>query len=215
VSWDALHGASQVHRMSNKLSAGFYDLLLSDRASEALDQASSKTRMLDIAESARLAEVLQRQLVGVLNDLADGESIQPQLALVNGLLTELRRQLSPEAGATLELVADPPTVLTSVLRNGFHHESPQTGLTAPWLFTAGKGTPSLLSELRRELGAAEQVDILVSFITVSGLRKLRDVLTRISAIGADGRPPIRIRVLTTTYIGATEVAAVDELARLP
>lgn len=201
--------------MSSKLPAGFHDLLLTDRASEALDLASSRTRLLDIAESARLAEVLQRQLAGVLNDLADGESIQPQLALVNGLLTELRRQLSPEAGAALELVADPPTVLTSVLRNGFHHESPQTGLTAPWLFTAGKGTPSLLSELRRELGAAEQVDILVSFITVSGLRKLRDVLTRISAIGADGRPPIRIRVLTTTYIGATEVAAVDELARLP
>ena len=42
--------------MPNKLSAGFYDLLLSDRASEALDSSSSKTRLLDIAESARLAE---------------------------------------------------------------------------------------------------------------------------------------------------------------
>lgn len=201
--------------MPNKLSSGFYDLLLSDRVNEALDLTSSKTRLLDIAESARLAELLQRQLAGVLNDLADGDSIQPQLALVNGLLTELRRQLSPDAAAALEFVADPPTVLTSVLRNGFHVEAPQTGLTAPWLFTAGKGTPSLLSELRRELGAAEQVDILVSFITVSGLRKLRDVLTRISAMGADGKPPIRIRVLTTTYIGATEAAAVDELSRLP
>lgn len=204
-----------MRRMPKELPAGFYDLVLSDRAGRTIDSATSQTRPLDIGESARLAELLQRQLTGVLNDLADGDSIQPQLALVNGLLSELRRQLSPEAAASLELVADPPSVLTSVLRHGLHPEPPQTGLTLPWLFTAGKGTPSLLSELRRELGAAEQVDILVSFITVSGLRKLRDVLTRISALGADGRPPIRIRVLTTTYIGATEAAAVDELARLP
>ena len=66
----------KVRRMPNNLSAGFYDLLLSDRAIEALDSGSSKTRLLDIAESARLAEVLQRQLAGVLNDLADGDSIQ-------------------------------------------------------------------------------------------------------------------------------------------
>lgn len=198
--------------MPSELPSGFYDLLLTDSAISGINPATSKTRPLDIGESARLAEVLQRQLAGVLNDLADGESIEPQLALVNGLLTELRRQLLPEDAEVIELVGNPPSVLTSVLRHGVHHEPPQTGLTAPWLFTAGKGTPSLLSELRRELSAAEQVDILVSFITVSGVRKLRDVLTRITAVGADGKPPIRIRVLTTTYIGATEAAAVDELA---
>ncbi|MEO6518313.1 MAG: DUF3427 domain-containing protein [Pseudoxanthomonas sp.] len=201
--------------MSTDLPSGFYDLLLTDGTSRSIDASVSKTRLLDVAESARLAEVLHRQLSGVLNDLADGESIQPQLALVNGLLAELRRKLSPEDALALDLIADPPEVLTSVLRRGFHQEPPQTGLTAPWLFTAGKGTPSLLSEIRRELSAAEQVDILVSFITVSGVRKLRDVLTRTTAVGADGIPPLRIRVLTTTYIGATDAAAVDELARLP
>lgn len=201
--------------MTSELPSGFYDLLLTERSRDALDAGASKTRPLDIAESARLAEALQRQLASVLNDISDGESIQSQLALVNGLLTELRRRLAPETAEVLDLIADPPSVLTSVLRHGFHHEAPQTGLTAPWLFTAGKGTPSLLSELRRELGAVEQVDILVSFITVSGVRKLRDVLTRITAVGADGKPPIRIRVLTTTYIGATDAAAVHELASLP
>ena len=69
--------------------------------------------------------------------------------------------------------------LTSVLHHGVHPEAPHTGLSASWLFTAGKGTPSLLNELRRELGAVGQVDILVSFITVSGVRKLRDVLAHI------------------------------------
>lgn len=201
--------------MPNTLRGGFYDLLLSERASAALDVANSKPRALDTSESSRLVELLQSQLSGLLNDLADGHSIDRQLELVNGLLIELRRKLAPEDAQTVDLVADPPTVLTSVTRAGFHREPPQTGLTAPWLFTAGKGTPSLLSELRRELGAAEQVDILVSFITISGVRKLRDVLTRATTVGADGKPPMRIRVLTTTYIGATEAVAVEELARLP
>ena len=201
--------------MTRALPSGFYDLLLTERSRASLDAASSQVRLLDIADSARMAEVLHRQLAGVLNDLAEGGQIAPQLALVNGLLTELRRRLTPESAQVLDLIADPPRVLTSVLHHGVHPEAPQTGLATPWLFTAGKGTPSLLSELRRELGAVGQVDILVSFITVSGVRKLRDVLTRITAVGADGKPPVRLRVLTTTYIGATDAAAVHELASLP
>jgi superfamily II DNA or RNA helicase/HKD family nuclease len=201
--------------MSNKLPVGLYDLLLTDRDAERITPGESHVRPLNRGEGARLAEVLQRQLASALADLADGESVRPQLALINEMLGELRRRLAPEEAQALELVADPPRVLTSILQRGIHPESPETGLVAPWLFTAGKGTPSLLSELRRELAAAEQVDILVSFITVSGVRKLRDVFQVATATGADGKPPIRIRVLTTTYIGATEAAAVDELARLP
>lgn len=201
--------------MTSALPSGLYDLVLTQRTRAALDAAASQVHSLDIADSARMAEVLHRQLANVLNDLVDGGRIEHQLALVNSLLTELRRQLAPESAQVLDLIADPPSVLTSVLHQGFHHEAPHTGLAAPWLFTAGKGTPSLLSELRRELSAVEQVDILVSFITVSGVRKLRDVLTRVTAVGADGKPPVRLRVLTTTYIGATDAAAVHELASLP
>lgn len=201
--------------MSNKMPAGIYDLLLTDREADRIEENTSQIRPLRQAESARLAEVLQRQLVSALSDMADGDSIKPQLALINGLLGELRRNLAPDLAEALEFVADPPRVLTSIRHHGIHPEAPETGLMAPWLFTAGKGTPSLLSELRRELASAEQVDMLVSFITVSGVRKLRDVLQTATATGADGKPPMKIRVLTTTYIGATEVAAVDELASLP
>lgn len=201
--------------MSSNLPAGLYDLLLTARDLERVTESESLFRKLTHAEGARLVEVLQRQLAGALNDLSDGESVRPQLVLINEMLGELRRRLPGESAEAIELVADPPQILTSIRRHGIHPESPEVGLTAPWLFTAGKGTPSLLSELRRELAATDQVDILVSFITVSGVRRLRDVLESITATGADGKPPVRIRVLTTTYIGATEVAAVDELARLP
>jgi len=74
-------------------------------------------------------------------------------------------------------------------------------------------------EIRRELASSDSVDILVSFITMSGVRKLQDVLNLITAAGAqvdtaDLQRP-RLRILTTTYTGATEARALDELASLP
>lgn len=73
----------------------------------------------------------------------------------------------------------------------------------------------MLQEIRKELASADQVDILVSFITVSGVRKLQDVLQQITARSGLGDVVTRLRILTTTYTGATEARALDELARLP
>ena len=60
-----------------------------------------------------------------------------------------------------------------------------------------------------ELASADQVDALVSFVTWSGFRRLR------TAFEEHARAGRRLRLLTTTYTGATEAAAVREIARLP
>ena len=67
------------------------------------------------------------------------------------------------------------------------------------------------------MASSDRVDILVSFITVSGVRQLQDVLQQITAKSGQQRGPAatRLRILTTTYTGATEARALDELARLP
>jgi hypothetical protein len=96
----------------------------------------------------------------------------------------LRRRLQPDGAGNahgtvadvIDLLAPPLRVLRAVQRSGQFAVPPEIGLAAPWLFTAGKGSPSLLQEIRRELASSDQVDILVSFITVSGVRKLQDVL---------------------------------------
>jgi len=75
--------------------------------------------------------------------------------------------------------------------------------------------PSLLNELRAEMGSCDRLDILVSFITMSGLRKIRDILEMITARDAQGQQRSTIRILTTTYMAATEKKALDELAVLP
>ena len=200
---------------------GLYDLILSQAQAQklVLDTEDSGRTLSELHpdESAdRLADAVARQLVEILDDIRGSgkEKLDRQLELVNGLLVETRRRLglTPDAAAT---VSAPIQLLQSVHRHTPAPDLPDTGLAIPWLFTAGKGSPSLLHELIRELAACDRVDMLVSFITLAGVRKLGDVLKSITAVGGDGQTRTRIRVLTTTYTGATEAAALDELAKLP
>lgn len=210
---------------------GLYDLLLTEglaRSLATLDSSRADVSALKGGAAEFLADVITRQLSTILDDVSgdEAEKAKRQLELVNGLLVMLRQRLAGSsadgtsaAGEVVDLVAPPLRVLRAVQRDQQFPVSPEVGLGVPWLFTAGKGSPSLLQEIRRELASSDQVDILVSFITVSGVRKLQDVLQQITAKGArqDGQaqPKTRLRILTTTYTGATEARALDELARLP
>lgn len=204
------------------LPEGLYDLLLTEGLASRLEEDRAELQALSGGAAELLADVLSRQLLAVLDDMSGegADKATRQLELVNALLVELRRRLGTQSGngsfaEVVDLVVSPARLLRAVRQNRRFPAPPEVGLAAPWLFTAGKGSPSLLQEIRRELASADQVDILVSFITVSGVRKLQDVLQQITALAADGLPATRIRILTTTYTGATEARALDELARLP
>jgi len=210
------------------LSRGLYDLLVTESLERLLAGDTSARHDIQplVADAPDyLADSLVRQLVELLEDLlSDGaEAVERQLALVNEVLVWLRQRVQATkgnvgAGVTdvIDLLAPPARLLRAVHREQASPTPPELGLAAPWLFTAGKGSPSLLQEIRRELASSDGVDILVSFITVSGVRKLQDVLQQMTAQGAKaGTVHTRIRILTTTYTGATEVRALDELARLP
>lgn len=201
---------------------GLYDLLVTETLAQRLDQRAADVHPLQHGASALLVDAITRQLAAILDDMAGDESERPrrQLDIVNALLVALRQRLAAasereQAADVIDLVAQPLRVLRAVQRDRQFPVPPELGLSVPWLFTAGKGSPSLLQEIRRELASADQVDILVSFITVSGVRKLQDVLQQITALSAQARGATRLRILTTTYTGATEVRALDELARLP
>lgn len=210
---------------------GLYDLLLTEglaRSLAAIDPSRADVSVLKGGAAEFLTDVITRQLSTILDDVSGDEAdkAKRQLELVNELLVMLRQRLTGSdtdgasaSGDVVDLVAPPLRVLRAVQRDQQFPASPEIGLGVPWLFTAGKGSPSLLQEIRRELASSDQVDILVSFITVSGVRKLQDVLQQITAKGAQQlgqeQPKTRLRILTTTYTGATEARALDELARLP
>lgn len=224
------------YSMTQALPDGLYDKLLTDdvitELSRALHSDHYTLKDLDTGSGPRqLAEALAEQLARVLQDIAphasgDAEQdnkasrLQVQLAFVNAVLVDLRQRLASQYpgqdhGADIRLIAAPAKSLTAVHRQRAAPSAPDTGITAPWLFTAAKTSPALLSELRHELASSDRINILMSFITVSGVRKIRDILQSITALDGTGQARVRLRILTTTYIGATEAQAVEELARLP
>jgi superfamily II DNA or RNA helicase/HKD family nuclease len=222
--------------MQQSLPDGLYDQILTDELASELSgnlresdytvgplEAASATRRLADSLADQLADVLQ-EIGSVSAKDAEPDNnvsrLQAQLEFVNSMLADLQRKLAEQypqkaCGNNIRLLAEPARNLAAVHRKNDSPTLPDTGLRAPWLFTAAKTSPALLNELRHELGSSDRINILMSFITVSGLRKIRDILQTITALDGSGQARAKLRVLTTTYIGATEAQAVDELARLP
>lgn len=167
---------------------------------EALDPADSHQRF-----ARHIAGEVERALRAVGGERA--ERLSRQAALVNALLAHLRALAPPGPPADVDVVP-PPRLLLSVHRGT---RPPRTSLpfSVSTILTRARGEPALGHELAREVDTADQIDALVSFVTVGGVRAIREPLER----HADaGRP---FRLLTTTYIGATEAEAIEMLARLP
>ena len=82
---------------------------------------------------------------------------------------------------------------------------PSTPLSEAALLTNTKGEPSLGAEIRSELDSCDEVDLLCAFVKWHGLRILEPELKR----RRDRQVPFRL--ITTTYLGATERAALDRL----
>lgn len=205
----------------NKFPSGFFERLVTEDEYEILGQLRDAGQATLTAPSKAerrnlLIDEVMTRLPELLDQVAKGkdahdEQASAELLLISRLLREARSAEEAESSA----LAEPLQLLRSIHPPNTNPTYPETGLRQPWLFTSARNEPSLLNEFRAEMAAVDKVDILVSFITWSGVRKLLDVLRLATALDADGNPRTRFRILTTTYIGATEARAVDALAELP
>ncbi|MDN7129662.1 DUF3427 domain-containing protein [Pseudidiomarina sp. 1APR75-15] len=199
---------------------GFYELL----KSEALEQAIADSGLEEISEkldlttsSRHLAEVITEEISNVLAELQnDGgsadERLQRQIEILNDLIIYSRQFANPESSPNYQ---SPPQVLRALHRPNEIVDLPQVGMAQPWLFTSGKDSPALFHELKAELSSCKHVDILMSFITMSGVRKIINLLRDITAVDAQQKSRTSLRIITTTYTGATDLKAVKMLAELP
>ncbi len=165
----------------------------------------------DAEAPERFARHLAAAASRLLKRMSDASvDADEQAAAVNAAIEELSASVSqPE-----ELLAIPPQLLGGIRRAaeglGTHQlpPAPVIPLSANELLVNGHGQPALGQQLRSELPSATHVDLLVSFVIWSGVRTLLDDLAEVRDRGGT------IRVITTTYMGATEPKALEALAAL-
>src|SRR5690606_14371151 len=86
--------------------------------------------------------------------------------------------------------------------------TPYTRLTHSELFTGGNVGLSLESELKKEILSSDTIDLLVSFIKFKGIIILKRELEEFTKRGG------QLRVITTTYMGASDYKAIQLLSNL-
>lgn len=168
---------------------------------------SVERRGLDDADAADvLARYFSAELAIALRALPATSRRDRQLSILNGLLGHLRTYV-PDAGQSQLDVVPPGELLLAVHPPGRTLRRPHTPVSISELLTGAQGEPRLGLELEAELSSADRVDILVSFIKWRGLQRLMDSLGGLAQRGCP------VRVLTTTYMGASDAEALDWFAR--
>ena len=192
---------------------GLYEQILDDAAQVAIanldpEQFQVSRRPLDAGDShSYLVQHLARQIGFVLRSLPVEGRLEAQVALSNKIIDLLEAGAPPASKGTRAGVTPQAELLLAIVRK--ESERPDTPLGTNCLITGTRQDPSLVSQLRKEFATADSVDILCSFIKWSGLRIIEDSLR---ILADNGKP---IRVITTSYMGATDLKAVEALSKIP
>ncbi|MFG2624791.1 DUF3427 domain-containing protein [Streptomyces sp. NPDC048473] len=190
--------------------AGLYETLITHRLEERMKQLDSTGwRFIDgIVGHESVPHVLSRHIANVVRHVLQGLSPAEQVIAANHILESLNT--IEGAAAWADLVIEGPRQLLAVAEQeapGVYAIRPATPLSETALITNSPDDPSLGFELRAELATADRVDLLCAFVKWHGLRVLEQSLSSARDRG------VPVRVLTTTYIGATERRALDRLVR--
>lgn len=150
---------------------------------------------------------------------ASNERLQQQITLSNQLLLWLKEQIQDKDFIEDNLLSSQGKILTALyelenpvsanLKSYISDIFPLTGLTQSELFCGSNAGLSLESELKREILSADKIYWLVSFIKWAGIRIFRKELESFTSSGRE------LKIITTSYMGATDVKAVEYLASLP
>lgn len=183
---------------------GIYESLVTAGLLARLPGDDSLTVHLERIDGADLPEVLSRHVRDAVQQrLRAVKDPAQQLSLVNDLLGSLDAVSDTVAEPARQLLALTSPTGTKTARTN----RPATPLSDAALLTNAPGEPNLGFELMAELDTADRVDLLIAFVKWHGLRLLAPHLTRLRERG------VPLRVITTTYIGATERKAIDRLVR--
>ncbi len=199
--------------MKKQLSEGIYDHLLNENLLKLLERIRPNELNLEVGalDDSLLPDYLTRTLLEhIRNSLGIVKEKSARYDLANRLLSELSEFDDDLAYLKDEkLVEVEGNLLIEIYDQNYDRKKrPSTSLSFPSLFTGAAGSPQLGHELSLELESADRVDMLVSFIKSAGVNLLFSALQRFTERGG------KLRVITTTYLGASDPAAIHKLSAL-
>ena len=180
-----------------ELREGLYESLLTSKLGRQLSASTDLDPILRAVDLAEQPEVLARHVrEAAFRTLSAQRDPAKRVELVNALLDVLDQADDAASGDPQQLLslsrpAAPGRTPLSIVR-------PAIPLSDAALLTNAPNEPSLGAEVRAELETADQVDLLCAFVKWHGLRVLDSELKRLRE---RSKP---LRVVTTTYMGATE-----------
>ena len=203
------------------LHEGLYEQVINKELDTELSATDKlcQTAPIDSAEAAKVLSKYVAEIVekGLENVLDNGGDISSQVELVNRIVATIVAQ-TREADFDRNSVAERAEQLLALLdkRNSVFAldekaqiTRPETSIAMSSLFTGAVHEPQMYTELKKEIVSCNKIDMLVSFIKWSGLRLIIDELTEFTQNGGE------LRIITTSYMGATDVKAIEELRKLP
>jgi superfamily II DNA or RNA helicase/HKD family nuclease len=188
---------------------GIYESLLTDQLKQQLEQQDDLQAEFGTVDDAEHAVTIARHLAPIIERaMRVAGSAEDRVELVRRILEVLPG--AHAVGESLHLVEPGKiTRLDQVVSAGgpakLRLPRPATPFSDAALMTNARNEPTLAAELRAELMSADHVDLLCAFIKWQGLRLLEDQLNELQRRG------IPLRVITTTYLGATDARALDAL----
>ncbi|MFE2544407.1 DUF3427 domain-containing protein [Actinacidiphila glaucinigra] len=190
--------------------SGLYERLITDSLEERIKAlgADGWSAVDEVVGSESAPHVLSRHIASTVERVLAGLTPAEQVVAAN-LILESMSSIEGARQAT-DLISDGPRQLLALAEReaeGVYAIRPATPLSETALITNSPEDPSLGYELRAELATADRVDLLCAFVKWHGLRVLEQSLRAAHERG------VPIRVITTTYVGATERRALDRLVR--
>ena len=202
--------------------SGIYEQLITQLIESRINRDSFYVgeRELDSSEaSIWLSRFLSHILEYAIESLpASDDRLQKQIALSNQLILWIKDQVNDQGFLEDNLLLSQGKILTALyelenpvsadFKNYIKDIYPLTGLSQSELFCGNNAGLSLESELKREILSADKIYWLVSFIKWAGIRIFRKELEEFTNSGRE------LKVITTSYMGATDAKAVEYLASL-
>lgn len=201
---------------------GLYERIINQLFEVKLEQLDEKKYYIGkkMMDASNVVKYLSRYLYGLFEQVfsqlkQDDDTVEKAVGLANTIIKTLARDFYL---ADNDLISAKSEILTAVIdKTQFEFPdiaerlkeiTPLTSLVNSSLFTGSSKQVTMESELKREIQSTDEICLLVSFIKRTGINLIFNQLKDFTDSGK------RLRIITTTYMGATDFMAVKKLAAL-